>query len=128
MGGSVGKADATPGAAPGRVWTAHRPPRCGPLGADPWGRLPGGCRGGHRLQHRDQRGDLLRGGVTADGEARLVEVRRLVELVETLCDGAGQSGMFPCFFGGSVSRLDRSRRSARTISVRVSWGWITAST
>lgn len=37
------------------------------------------------------------------------------------------SGMFPCFFGGSVSRFVRSRRSAFTISARVWRGWITAS-
>ena len=38
------------------------------------------------------------------------------------------SGMLPCFFGGSVSRLVRSARSARTICTRVSDGVITAST
>ncbi len=39
----------------------------------------------------------------------------------------GHSGMFPCFFGGSVSRLEASRRSARTTSMRVSCGVMTAS-
>ena len=38
------------------------------------------------------------------------------------------SGMFPCFFGGSVSRLEASSRRARTTSTRVSCGVITAST
>jgi len=37
------------------------------------------------------------------------------------------SGMLPCFFGGRVSRLLRSRRSDLTISDRVSCGAITAS-
>ena len=37
------------------------------------------------------------------------------------------SGMFPCFLAGRISRLDFSSRSARTISIRVSWGEITAS-
>ena len=41
---------------------------------------------------------------------------------------AGHSGMFPCFFGGSVSRLLRSSRSTRVISARVSCGAMTAST
>ena len=38
------------------------------------------------------------------------------------------SGMLPCFFGGSVSRLLRSTRSARTICTRVSDGAMTEST
>ena len=38
------------------------------------------------------------------------------------------SGMLPCFFGGSVSRLVRSARSARTICTRVSDGAMTEST
>ena len=42
--------------------------------------------------------------------------------------GAAHSGMFPCFLAGRVSRLERSRRSARTTSVRVSCGAMTAST
>ncbi len=40
----------------------------------------------------------------------------------------GHSGMFPCFLGGSVSRLVRSSRSTRVTSARVSCGVITAST
>ena len=40
----------------------------------------------------------------------------------------GHSGMFPCFLGGRVSRLERSSRSERMISMRVSWGAMTAST
>ena len=40
----------------------------------------------------------------------------------------GHRGMFPCFLAGSTSRLERSSRSARTTSTRVSWGEITAST
>src|SRR3712207_7636368 len=32
--------------------------------------------------------------------------------------GGGHSGMFPCFFGGSVSRLVRSARSAFTTWLR----------
>ena len=46
------------------------------------------------------------------------------------CSGASSrahNGMFPCFFGGSVSRLEASRRRARTTSMRVSCGVITAS-
>lgn len=37
------------------------------------------------------------------------------------------SGMFPCFFGGKDTRLVRNRRSALTISARVSEGRITPS-
>ena len=40
----------------------------------------------------------------------------------------GHSGMFPCFLAGRISRFERSSRSARTISTRVSCGAITAST
>lgn len=40
---------------------------------------------------------------------------------------AHQSGMFPCFLGGSVSRLVRSRRSALVTSARVCDGSITPS-
>lgn len=41
---------------------------------------------------------------------------------------AAHSGMFPCFFGGSVSRLERSARSAFMTYVRVCEGSITEST
>src|SRR6185312_13815207 len=39
-----------------------------------------------------------------------------------------QSGMLPCFFGGSVARLVRSVRSARATKARVWAGSITEST
>ena len=42
--------------------------------------------------------------------------------------GRAQSGMLPCFFGGSVSRLVRSVRSARVTWARVADGAMTAST
>jgi len=38
------------------------------------------------------------------------------------------NGMFPCFFGGSVSRLVRSARRARVTFIRVFEGEITVST
>ena len=51
---------------------------------------------------------------------------------EVLCctfgAAGGHSGMFPCFFGGSVSRFVRSARNASTICDRVSCGMITRST
>jgi hypothetical protein len=40
----------------------------------------------------------------------------------------GHSGMFPCFLGGSVSRLLASTRSALVTCTRVCDGRITAST
>jgi hypothetical protein len=42
--------------------------------------------------------------------------------------GFGHRGMFPCFLGGSVCLLVRSKRNTRVISTRVSCGLITAST
>ena len=41
---------------------------------------------------------------------------------------AAHSGMFPCFFGGSVSRLERRARSALMTYGRVCDGSITEST
>ena len=87
----------------------------GPLGARTLLGGTGGRTGrGHRLQHGRQRGDLLVARVALDDEERRTSF-------------LAHSGMFPCFFGGSVPRLERSSRSARITSVRVSCGWITAS-
>ncbi len=102
--------------------------------------------GGEGGDDRGHRGDLLVGRLPSDQhEGRLVTelvaelvLELVLELVTELVTGpvtglvtglvAGHSGMFPCFLGGSVARLVRSSRSARTISERVSCGVITAST
>ena len=64
-------------------------------------------------------GDLLGGGVTADQPQR--------RLVGNDVVGCHQSGMFPCFLGGSVSRLVRSARSALVTFIRVLEGVMTVS-
>ena len=96
-----------------------------------------GCRSrssdarlGQGREHDDHRGQLRRRGVAGDdledrGTVRTDVVRRL-DRGHTVC--RSHSGMFPCFLGGSVSRLVRSSRSTRVISTRVSCGMITAST
>ena len=60
-----------------------------------------------------QRGELLGGGFTADDSEEGV---------------VAHSGMFPCFLGGSVSRLLASTRSALVTCTRVCEGGMTAST
>jgi len=87
----------------------------------PWFRRSGGrsrplavCRRACRLQARSP----ARSARLADGECSR----------QARPPGAGYSGMFPCFLGGRVSRFERRRRSERTISERVSWGAMTAST
>ena len=84
------------------------------------GRLATGRAG---RQDRNDRGDLLVVGhaATNDPQQRLEGCRLGRGLV------GGHSGMFPCFFGGSDSRLVRSSRSARITSRRVSDGLMTAS-
>ena len=74
----------------------------------------------HCAERDDEGGKLLRCRFTAMHDH---ERRRLFGLF-VRC----HSGMFPCFLGGSVSRLVRSRRRARTSSRRVVEGGMTAST
>src|SRR5207248_5036764 len=66
----------------------------------------------------DECGEFVRRRLTAyDTQQRSLGVRRAV----------AHSGMFPCFFGGSDSRLLRSARSALMTCTRVSLGGMTAS-
>jgi hypothetical protein len=83
----------------------------------PWTRPAGFGRRGCR-QDGDQRRDLLGGRVASD---ELQRRRVCLELV------AAHNGMFPCFFGGSVSRLVRSARRAFVTFIRVFDGVITVS-
>ena len=78
-------------------------------------------RGGtaQRRDDRDQGGELLGGGIALHD----AEERRGGLLVRRR-----HSGMFPCFLAGRISRLERSSRSALTMSSRVSWGEMTPST
>src|SRR5690606_30978200 len=106
---------------------AQGAPVGGPAGAVAGGGAVGGgavgggaIGGGGALRPRGEGGqrdhdggDLLLGRVALDDPDLL---------------GAGHSGMFPCFFGGRLSRLVRSSRSERVISARVRCGLITAST
>ncbi len=113
--GSAGKAAGPPGPRTRGEDGAEPAPRRRPLRARLLRRGSGGCSR-HPLQHHGQCGDLLGRGIALheeQGSAVLV---------------LAHSGMFPCFFGGRLSRLVRSSRRARMISVRVSCGWITAST
>ena len=102
-------------------------------GADHAGRRsPGallGPGGRHRRDDRDQRRHLLVGGVGRQDaqQWRLAGSTTGSRPLDGRVLGR-HSGMFPCFLGGSVSRLERSRRSALTTSARVSCGVITAST
>src|SRR4051812_24169084 len=61
-----------------------------------------------------ERGELLGGGLAADDAEQGTRL--------------GHSGMFPCFLGGSVSRLLASTRSALVTCTRVWDGGMTAST
>src|SRR5512135_1001032 len=122
----------TAGACPGAAARVHaasqgRPPvgprrRCGGLG-------PGGA-GGRRAggEQGDERGQLLLGRLPPDDPQRGPPsgLRRRVR--RSAAHGVAHSGMFPCFFGGSDSRLVRSNRSALTTSRRVTDGEMTAST
>ncbi len=82
------------------------------------------CEGeGEGTTHARRRVQAGKGGVnTHDQDDDAVRVARRRPRTRA------HSGMFPCFFGGSVSRFVFSSRSARTISTRVSCGMITAST
>ena len=71
-------------------------------------------------RRRDQGRDLLGARVAADDAEEGALLRRRLLLLR-------HSGMFPCFFAGNEARLDLSSRSERTISIRVSWGAMTAS-
>ena len=109
---------------PGRATRLAATTRRTPTGTGrvrPWFRRSGGrsrplavCRRACRLQARSP----ARSARLADGEWSR----------QARPPGAGYSGMFPCFLGGRVSRFERRRRSERTISERVSWGAMTAST
>lgn len=92
-----------------------------PLGADStW--ATGSRMGGRRVahgDHRDECGELLLGEIALDDPKNRA---RLILLL------VAHSGMFPCFLGGSDSRLVRSRRSALATSARVLLGRMTAST
>ena len=83
-----------------------RPERCGPAPGAPLGQ---------RGDDNRERGELLGGRLPADdGEERTAFLTH--------------SGMFPCFFGGRVSRLFASTRSALVTCTRVCEGGMTAST
>ena|GEM_PF-7043525 len=75
----------------------------------------GGLAGGN---DRDQCSQFLGRGVTLDHPQQRGSRRSLV---------GGHSGMFPCFFGGSDSRLVANNRNALTTSARVVDGLITPS-
>ena len=81
-------------------------------------------RGG---QDSDERRDLLGGGVADDLDALrrngVGDVGGDVGVGEL----GHQSGMFPCFLGGSVSRLVRRARSALVTFIRVFEGVMTVS-
>src|SRR4051812_31140633 len=78
-----------------------------------------------------ERGELLGGGLTAD---HVKEKATVLPTLRRLRAGPGtgpegiHSGMFPCFLGGSVSRLLASTRSALVTCTRVWDGGMTAST
>jgi len=95
----------------------------GPAGPGPGRRVRVGVlRGSSRGQHGQQGGHLLGGRLTADQPQR-----RWGRLVGARVRVAAHSGMFPCFFGGRVSRLVRSARSALVTFIRVLLGVITVS-
>ena len=75
---------------------------------------------GERGDDDGQGGELLGGRLTADDPQQ-----RTLRLLVGLLGRLAHSGMFPCFFGGSVWRLLASSRSALVISTRVSDGRIT---
>src|SRR5690349_20622537 len=94
----------------------------------PPGRIPlrrtGRCRArgtAERGEDGDQRRELLRCRVALDDPQQ----RALGTVGRRL---GHQSGMFPCFLLGRISRFEASRRNAFTISIRVSWGGMTPST
>ena len=66
----------------------------------------------HRAQHRDEGRDLLRCRVTVDDDRRGPDPSSGPAGRVVSGGGAVHSGMFPCFLGGSVSRLVLSARSA----------------
>src|SRR4051794_9367155 len=99
-----------------------------PLGRTTRGRGRGCTQGG---DDGHQRGQLLRGGVALhDPQQRGPLVARAPCTGRACRDlvATAHSGMFPCFFGGRVSRLVPSSRSALTTSSRVSCGGMTPST
>ncbi len=141
---SVRQRAGAPAAGAVREGTAHLPVVGRPLRRRRRRRLVARAE---RREHRHQGGDLLgrRVGVEDAQEGWLrpryacPRVRRLTRAaarssrahdarscLAALC--SAHRGMFPCFFAGSVSRFERSSRSARTTSTRVSCGLMTAST
>ena len=93
--------------------------------------------GGQDSKDRDQRGKLIWCRVTADQTNRYgcrflhlsrVGAGRIVRSSVSHSGGIGHSGMFPCFFGGSVSRLLRRAARPRITQARVWDGEITEST
>lgn len=97
----------------------------GPAGSPASGvRIPfGTATATGRREHGDDGGDLLGRRVAADDPQR----RALAAFAVTGRLVSAHSGMFPCFLGGSVWRLLRSARSARTTFIRVFDGEITVS-
>ena len=85
----------------------------------PWTRLPGSARGGCR-EDGDQGRELLGGRVASE------ESQSWPLCLELVMRGH-HKGMFPCFLGGSVSRLLRSARKAFVTFIRVFEGVITVS-
>ncbi len=75
-------------------------------------------------EDRDECSHLLRGRVAEDLDPLSTRHRRGVGLLELV---GGHSGMFPCFFGGSVSRFVFSARSALLMFIRELLGVMTVS-
>lgn len=95
--------------------------------ARPWGR--GLVRAATETrEHRHEGSDLLGGGVAEDLDAWPGLRTGGLVLAGSGWGGFGaHSGMFPCFFGGRVSRLVRRARRARLTFIRVLLGVMTVS-
>jgi len=110
---------------------AGGPPRRGPRGHV-------GLAATQAGEDRDERGDLLGRGVAKDldalpgrhgalGRGDILVGAHRAEPISALSLRSGHSGMFPCFLGGSVSRLDFRARSALLMFIRELLGVITVS-
>src|SRR6478736_10093645 len=109
LSGSAGEGARAP-TVPGAGRPDEPPGRVGPRRARV---LRNGFLAAQGRQDDDERRNLLSRRVARDPDHRLVH--------------GGHSGMFPCFLGGSVSRLFCSARRARVTFIRVLEGLITVS-
>ena len=94
--------------------------RVGPAGRR--SRVRDAARTGPRGEHRYDGRELLGGGLATD------DPQHDAGLGVPGARVAAHSGMFPCFFAGSDSRLLRRVRRDRMTAARVRDGWMTAST